>query len=490
MDFDPASIPNQFKKEEFLQNDNFKGDCFVARVVQNAYGESIRYCGDWDKWLYWNASQGVWSILGDDRQLCELTELAMRTANQCRSEIPSANLNDFEYAFTGVKCYGSAKMKAINSMKMINKLRVNASCFDQKPFLFNANNGTIDLQTGELLPFNKNDFMTKKSTVDYRKNVYGSLFHPFLENVFKGNRETISYMQEFAGYAMTGAIYDHILPIWIGDGGNGKGMMMSILFKAFGDYANIAEPSIIMEKSSSSHPTGLADLYGRRLVFACETDANCKFSEARAKMLTGGDRLKARRLYEDFWDFYPTHKIVLVTNHLPVVEGQDSGFWRRVHVVKFDREFTEKEKDNQIGQKIQNNDMEAVLSWAVTGAKRYLQQRSLKLPKKVIDDTLKYKDSYDDFTMFIQEHGTVDHFAKTKANVLFQHFSKWYKEYNGKEVSMKNFGAIMARQEKAYNIRKHRSDKGIYYFGVSIKDADLDFSPDDLDNPYDADGGL
>src|SRR5256885_3598730 len=52
-----------------------------------------------------------------------------------------------------------------------------------------------------------------------------------------------------------------------------------------------------------------ADLWGKRFVACIETEAGRRMAEALMKELTGGDRLRARRMREDFWEFMPTHHV-------------------------------------------------------------------------------------------------------------------------------------------------------------------------------------
>ena len=105
---------------------------------------------------------------------------------------------------------------------------------------------------------------------------------------------------------------------------------------ALGDYADAADPDLLRARTFDAHPTGVADLFGLRLALFHESDAGHRLAEGTVKRLTDGDRLKARRMREDFWSFDPSHTFVMLTNHKPIVGGADEGIWRRLRLVPFE----------------------------------------------------------------------------------------------------------------------------------------------------------
>ena len=144
------------------------------------------------------------------------------------------------------------------------------------------------------------------------------------------------YLGRLLGLSLEGKVTAHILPIFHGDGANGKSTLTDAVMNALGDYADAGDPDLLRARTFDAHPTGVADLHGRRLVLLHESDAGHRLAEGTVKRLTGGDRLKARRMREDFWSFSPSHTFVMLTNHKPVVGGSDEGIWRRLRLVPFE----------------------------------------------------------------------------------------------------------------------------------------------------------
>src|SRR5262249_44971056 len=141
----------------------------------------------------------------------------------------------------------------------------------------------------------------------------------------------VGYMRRFLGYCLTGDVREHLLTFLWGDGSNGKSTLIEVIQAVVGpDYCGPAPDGLLMARHGDAHPTEVASLFGKRLVVGTETREGGRLDEARVKRLTGGDKLAARRMREDFWDFDPTHKLIVCTNHRPKIVNQDHGIWRRV----------------------------------------------------------------------------------------------------------------------------------------------------------------
>ena len=100
---------------------------------------------------------------------------------------------------------------------------------------------------------------------------------------------------------------------------------------ALGDYAKTTSPAAFLRQRNSDRPRNdLARLAGARLVTASETPRGQALAEELIKQMTGGDRVAARYLYKEEFQFYPQFKIWLAGNHRPVVSGDEEAIWRRL----------------------------------------------------------------------------------------------------------------------------------------------------------------
>ncbi len=215
--------------------------------------------------------------------------------------------------------------------------------------------------------------------------------------------EVRAYVHRVAGSALVGAQLEHVFVIHYGQGGNGKGTFTRALQRLLGPYAIEIHLSLLVETKYREHDTVRADLFRARLAVAVETERRVRLAEASVKNLTGGDRIRARRMREDPWSFDPTHHLWLQTNHLPQIGGRDYGIWRRIRVVKWVRTFEESDQDRDLDATLAA-EAPGILRWMVEGCQSW-HRDGLAEPEAVIRDTLAYRSAEDAFTRFTEDLG-------------------------------------------------------------------------------------
>jgi putative DNA primase/helicase len=193
---------------------------------------------------------------------------------------------------------------------------------DADPYILGVQNGIVDLRTGTFRQARREDYVTKRACTSYDANARCPKWEAFLEKVLTG--ELIRYLQRVCGYILTGSTAEEEMFVLWGLGANGKSTFRETIFALLGDYAVGADASLLItNKKSGSATPDVARLYGRRLVTINETEQNALLNEARVKFITGNDVITARNLYEKLFDFVPTHKTILTTNHKPIVRCTD-----------------------------------------------------------------------------------------------------------------------------------------------------------------------
>lgn len=222
------------------------------------------------------------------------------------------------------------------SMRMAEPLMAcNADKLDADPMLLGFPNGVLDLSSGEFREHRQADRITHTMAVAYDPKAQCTTWEKFLDSVFAHDAELIGWLQRFFGYCLSGKRNEHTMPICWGGGGNGKGTMLETLRTMFGEYGAECTDGVLMKQRGSEHSTMVASLFGKRFVVAPESDQGGRLNEKQVKALTGGDRIRARFLYQDFFEFDPTHQLIGQTNHKPVVQGNDDGIWRRLRLIPF-----------------------------------------------------------------------------------------------------------------------------------------------------------
>ncbi|MGD7248220.1 phage/plasmid primase, P4 family, partial [Ralstonia pseudosolanacearum] len=206
--------------------------------------------------------------------------------------------------------------------------------WDADVWALNTPGGVVDLRTGQLRPHRREDRMTKVTTATPRgRNGEGCpAWLAFISDITGGNTDLAAYLQRVVGYCLTGVTSEHALFFLYGTGANGKSVFVNVLATILGDYAANAPMDTFMEARGDRHPTELAGLRGSRLVSSIETEQGRRWNESKVKAITGGDKVSARFMRQDFFDYLPQFKLLIAGNHKPAIRNVDEAMKRRLHL--------------------------------------------------------------------------------------------------------------------------------------------------------------
>jgi putative DNA primase/helicase len=261
----------------------------------------------------------------------------------------------------------------------------------------------------------------------------------------------------------------------IGVGKNGKSKFMEAIKAMLGDYAVSTSMDTFTAKRTDSNAVnprdGMANLAGARLVWASESDEGKRLSEAAIKAMTGGESIRTAKLYQDDFEFKPTFKIWLSTNHELEIRGSDEGIWRRPRRVNFDFVVPVAQRDLQLGAKLQT-EMSGILNWALEGLKSYRASGGLKPPKAVEAATEAYRRSQSLVEQFIDERCIRVDQGSIEASAVYQEFQNWSSASGEKALNQKRFGTEMKKLFRCDRITTRGAGCGRYaYFGIEMSES-------------------
>jgi len=305
---------------------------------------------------------------------------------------------------------------------------------------------TFDLHTGVSRAPDPLDYITKKTAC--RCAPAGTphpLWSEFLERVTDGSAELQEFLQRYVGYCCTGYTSEHVFVFAYGTGANGKSTFINTIAGIFGDYATVADMSTFMASNTEHHPTDLAKLRGARLVVAQETQGGRRWDEAKIKALTGGDKITARFMRQDFFDFVPTFKLFICGNHKPRLSSVDEAMRRRLLLVPFTVQIPLAERDPRLPEKLKA-EWPAILRWCIDGCLEW-QRVGLAPPPIVRDATEEYFAGQDMLQQWLEDC-TTDRgaFAFTLTADLFASWKAWCESSNLKPGNQQRLAeALIAR---------------------------------------------
>ena len=439
-----------------------------ARRLVFRHGEDLRYCHTWGKWLVWDGIR--WAR--DD------TGAVMRRAKETVSSIyaeASAVIDPDERKKIAAHAIRSESERGLKAMVNLAaselKIAVTPAIFDQDPWLLNMLNGTVNLKTGELRPHQREDLITELAPVVYDAAAECPRWITFLDEMMDSNQNLVDFLQRAAGMSLAGDTSEHVLFVLHGAGRNGKSTFLNTLLAALGGYAIQAPPDLLLAKKNDRHPTELADLFRKRLVVSIESEQGRRLAEGLVKQLTGGDKIKARRMREDFWEFWPTHKLWLATNHKPQVRGTDVAIWSRLKLIPFSMQFLDGDprQDKKLPEKLLV-ELPGILSWAVQGCLLW-QRGGLGIPDEVRAATEEYREQADPLTDFLTDCCLINPLARAHNADIWKTYLNWAREGGEKHpVGRKRFTQEFVRR----GFGQDRTGQARYWQGIGLIDHGRD----------------
>jgi putative DNA primase/helicase len=451
-----------------------------ALRLKGRHGEDLRYCHPGKCWFTWDGRRWI------EDQTGEIVRRVKETQKAFYREIADAILNlrgvtkdddqrqaQLRPLFKLLKhATGWEDARAINrSIELArSELPVVPADLDRDLMLFNVLNGTLDLRTGLLRPHAQADMLTKLAPVVYDPEAKCPLWLKFLGRVMDGKDGLIGYLQRLVGYSLMGDVTEQSLWFFYGTGANGKSTFLSTVLAMLGDYGMQAVSDLLMVKRNESHSTERADLFGKRFVATIETEEGKRLAEALMKQMTGGDKIRARFLFKNHFEFSPTHKIVLAANHKPVIKGQDYANWRRIKLVPWTVTIPKDEKDLGLPDKLRA-ELPGILVWALQGLRDW-QEAGMAEPAEVTEATAAYQVEQDQVQAFLSEECILNPAAKCKASALLTAYRDWSGD---KFMTSVEFG----KRLRAGGYASKRESAGVFWQGIGLWAAPAPTQPDD-----------
>jgi len=384
---DPAAIPVPVASSP--NSPNLYTDDWLSEQILSEVATHMRYNHPNQRWHIWD--DAAWSedtggvaaeqILFSLRRLSQ--KLSIRAGNLGEKEaeaIHRARKRIGEYP---------TQTRVTHMLEMRSGVRCDVDTFDQNAMELNTPGGIIDLATGEMRPSDP-DAMHSRITGATPGLSSGSeaapLWHSFLNDVTQGDRDLQRYLQKLSGYCLTGLVREHALTFVWGPGGNGKSVWLNTIAKVMNSYATPAPLTAFFRTSGDAHPTDLAGLMGARLVTAPETQAGRVWDDQKIKAVTSGDPIRARFMRQDFVEFTPRFKLIVVGNHAPQMAQVDDAMKRRLNIVPFT--FKPETPDVELMEKLEA-EYPAILRWMIDGCLAWARE-GLEPPEVVVEKTEVY----------------------------------------------------------------------------------------------------
>ena len=445
-DIEPETAP-----EPLVPSEGYSDDALALRFSAQ-HGNDLRYVAQWGRWLRWNGTR--W----EEDQTVLVFDMVRRVCREAAEEVEDERQ--------------AARIRSAMTVAAVERLarsdRRHAAIveqWDSNPWLLNTPKGIVDLKTGKLQPAKREDYATKATAT-----VPGGdcpTWAKFLDRITGGDADLQRYLQVVAGYSLTGLTIEHALFFLHGCGANGKSVFVSTLAGIIGDYAKTAPMATFTESRTEQHPTDLAALQGARLVVSTETEDGRRWAEAKIKSLTGGDRISARYMRMDFFEYTPQFKLLISGNHRPGLRGVDESIRRRLQLVPFAVTIPEAERDLRLTEKLKA-EWPGILAWAVQGCLLW-QGEGIYQPDAVRAATGDYLSSEDALLRWVEDCCESGPNLWSSGSALFASWKGWADANNEYAGSQKRFSEQMA----SHGFQQVRTRAARGFSGIAIREPSV-----------------
>lgn len=365
-----------------------------------------------------------------------------------------------------------------------HRIAVSASDLDNRPWDLNTPVGIFDLRTGTLSPPDPRRLHTRSTAFAPDPDADPTPWLHFLDTTFLHDADMIGFIQRLMGYACVGTVREAILPVFFGQGANGKTVLLETVQAVLGDYAATLPPRFLVQAGQGV--TDATVLLGTRLAVASETNDGERFDEAIVKRLTGGDTIRARYMRQDWFEFTPTHTLFLGTNHRPEVTAGGTSFWRRVREVPFTHVVPEDARDPELKDRLVTQHGPAILAWLIAGAAEYART-GLREPERVRVATQAYEASVDTVQRFVDDLvvlGGGDQ-VTIKSSIVRAAYEAWCRAEGETPISAKAFTTQLVAR---YDVAKTKGTHGVRMLTnltlLNAETSNPDAPPEPGDDPW------
>lgn len=379
-------------------------DLAASFLLADFLRPTARFCDDAKVWFAYQ--NGVWRKDSAGCVVAERAKTLARAIGVYAGGIPDDSKRKTWLKLSERWCSPNTRKALLADAASVWK--ISRADFDTDPWLLVLENGILDLKTLTVRPHDSDALCTKQAHVCYDPNAAFLRWESFVQEIFPDDGETLDFIQRWLGYSMCGDLSEEKMVMCHGKATrNGKSTLLESVGAVLGDYCLTMNPESLCESSRFADGRGpsedVARLGGARFVIIPEPKRTMRLDASRVKQLTGGDKMNARFLGENSFDFRSVAHLTMNANHIPDVDDQTVFWSNRILVVPFTRHFGETEQDSSLKRQFSTEvARSAILNWLIAGLRKYQHDR-LKQSPAMLEALSEYRSDCDKISRFISD---------------------------------------------------------------------------------------
>jgi P4 family phage/plasmid primase-like protien len=430
-------------------------------------GDRLRYVYDVKKWLKWDGTAWTWDSDGASVRALA-ANLPAIILEEAREYLADAE----HFAKWSRQSQKEKTIKAsVSLLQDFEQIRLPSSHIDADILKvgFDDARQMIDLDTGEVRPTTPADLITKSLNVSSIANPTGDMrWMQFLSQVFENDDELIDWLQRFCGYLLTGSTQEQFFLFCYGHGANGKSVFIETLKYIMGDYGRAIAPETLCatRRQAGAATPDLVPLIGARLAMSSETEDNANMAESLVKGLVSGDTMSVRANYGSQIQFTPMFKLIMAGNHQPRINGVDSGIWRRVRLVPFNKTFAPEQRDPQLLSTLKM-EAPAILGWMLQGCLAWKKRGLSDTPRAIREATDVYRQDQDITGKWLSDCTVKQMSGETLSTALYANYKSWAMD-NGFQAASSH---TLSRRLRERGFEPRKSNGKTWWPGLVLTDS-------------------
>jgi putative DNA primase/helicase len=450
---------SQTHELEIINFDTLNDTGYAKRFVE-MFGSNLKYNFDNKCWMIWNGRYWQYDNNNSVKIMAELVAEDIRSLGRRTSDV------EFIKQIEKSVSYLLSKRGKENMLSEAQHLLpISESQLDTDDYLLNTASGVLDLKNGKILKWDKEFYMSKYINIELEKKV-PSRFMQFMGDIYQNNSELIRYVTNIFAYCLTGDIGEQEMYFFVGEGANGKSVLFELMNRILQDYSRTASADLLLDKAVQTNcKSELALLKGVRVIFLTELDPNQKLKMSMIKNMTGGNEVVACFKYKNEFTYNPKYKIMLATNHMPHINEDDNGSWRRIKKIDHNRVFAKHEQDKRLINKLYE-ERGAILNLLFQLCPSVLRD-GLKAPDCVEMSVKSFRSSEDILSKWLEENTIVSNdgaFALDLFNNFRQYCLDNNEQYWYRNATVSWFGRRMSAKFTKTEVNRKK-----YYIGVKLR---------------------
>ncbi len=448
------------KQKHYTFDDTGNAQRFI-----DMFGDKIRFNYNDNRWMIYDKIKWSYDIIGYIWDLIDKAMESMKSEERYYENYDAENGTEILKEFRKhMKKSRNKNTKNALEKEAQHYVPITPNSLDHNRRKLNTPTGIIDLENFEVTPNDPLEYFTKSTAVGIKEGAKCPLWIEFLNDIFDGDKDLISYIQKAVGYSLSGLTDEQCAFFCYGTGNNGKSTFLDIIRCILGDYASNIQPETLMVRNTnSSANSDIARLKGARFVTSVEPNEGLRLNEGLLKQLTGDDMVTARKLYAEEFEFKPEFKLWMATNHKPVIRGTDTGIWRRIHLIPFTVNIPAEKVDRKLKDKLMQ-ELDGIFLWCLEGLKRY-NAEGLSKPSAVIKAVEQYRGEMDTISKFLDECTVSAPCRCVKARDLYNVYVRWCDENGEFKLTNTKFGTEIVKR-----FARAKTMTGWIYNGIDFND--------------------